>query len=338
MSVEGSAFQMEARTVIVAIGQRYDVSFLEGSSVSLSRNVTIDVDPETGLAADQGIYAGGDVVRGPATIIKGCADGQRAARAICDQLGVPFRRPNVEMPTLSAEEILHVKHVRARRVAQHQSPTLPHAERDGFDLVEQTMLDETAVAEALRCMQCSHLCDKCVEVCPNRANYTYLVSPVETRVPRLACRDGDLEVVGEEAFRVIQTRQILHVADFCNECGNCSTFCVHDDRPFADKPRLFLSEDDFEGEDDNALHIQRGERGWTIRRREGGEDSWLMLEGGDGGMTFENRHLRLRLGPDSDMTSMTLKESFEGECSLKQAAEMVVIFKGVLETLPFLLV
>jgi putative selenate reductase len=337
LPVEGSEFHIEARTVIVAIGQRFDLSFLEGSGVSLSPDQTVDVDPLTGLAADQAIYAGGDVVRGPATIIKACADGQRAAEAICDRLGVSFTRPGAEMPTLSPEEILEVKRIRARRAGQHLSPMLPRAERDGFDLVEQTLPEEKAVAEALRCMQCSHVCDKCVEVCPNRANYTYLISPVETTVATLACEDGELRILREETFTVSQTRQILHVEDFCNECGNCSTFCVHEGRPFADKPRLFLAEDDFEGEEDNAFHIQRGERSWTIRRREGGQESWVTLEGGDGGMTFENQHLRLRVGPDSDMTSMTLKEDFEGQFSLKHVAEMVVILEGVLETLPFLL-
>jgi putative selenate reductase len=336
--VEGSEFQIEARTVIVAIGQSFDVSFLEGSVVSLSDNKTVEVDLETGLADDRGIYAGGDVVRGPATIIKACADGQRAAEAICHRLGVPFRRPSVAMPTLSPEEMLEVKRTRARRVAQNRSPILPRAEREGFDLVEQTLSEEKAVAEARRCMQCSHLCDKCVEVCPNRANYSYLTSPVEISVPRLACRDGGLQVVGNETFQVSQTRQILHVEDFCNECGNCTTFCVHDGRPFADKPRLFLAEDDFEGQEDNAFHIQRDERGWKIRRREGGEESSVILEAGNGGMTFENQYLRLRARPDSEPTSMTLKEIFEGEFSLKHSAEMVVILEGVLRTLPFLLV
>jgi putative selenate reductase len=339
--VAGSEFQIPAKAVIVAIGQRYDVSFLGGSGVSLSPRQTIDVHPETGLAAEPGLYAGGDVVRGPATIIKACADGQRAAEAICHRLGVPFRRPDVEMPTLSAEQMLTVKRLRTRRVPQHASPMLSTAEREGFDLVEQTLPEETALAEALRCLQCSQVCDKCVEVCPNRANYTYLIAPAKTRVPRLACRDGELRVVGEEMFEVTQTRQILHVADFCNECGNCETFCVHNGRPFADKPRLFLSEDDFGREEGNAFHIklcgQSGERGWTIRRREGGEESSLMLEGGDGGMTFESQYLHLRLGPDTAMTSMTLKERFEGEFSLAHAAEMVLILKGVLETLPFLL-
>jgi hypothetical protein len=62
-----------------------------------------------------------------------------------------------------------------------------------------------------------------------------------------------------------------------------------------------------------------------------------MLERDGGGMTFENQHVRLQVGPDSAMASMTLKESFEEELSLKHVAEMVVILQGVVETLPFLL-
>jgi hypothetical protein len=101
---------------------------------------------------------------------------------------------------------------------------------------------------------------------------------------------------------------------------------------------LFLNEGDFEAEQDNAFFIQGDEWGVTIRRRESGEESWLMLQGGDEGMTFENQHLRLRVGPGLDMTSMTLQESFVGEFSVKHVAEMIVILEGVLETLPFLLV
>jgi len=342
--VEGSEFEMRAehdRTlqVIVAIGQRPDISFLDGSDVYVGDRNTILVDPETGRATDEEpIYAGGDAVRGPATIIKGCADGQRAAEAICDRLGIPFRRPNVELPTLSAGEIVNVKRARARRKAQHDSPLLPPEERGGFDLVEQTLSEVEAQAEAERCLQCSHLCDKCVEVCPNRANYTYLMSPVAMTVPTLACEDGELRVVGEEAFRVTQTRQILHVDDFCNDCGNCRTFCVHEGRPFADKPRLFLNEDDFEGEEENAYYIEREEQGWTIRRREGGRESRLTLKEGNGGMAFENSQLSLQVGPGSSAESMRLKESFEGTFSLKHAAEMVVVLEGVLRTLPFVLV
>jgi len=42
--------------------------------------------------------------------------------------------------------------------------------------------------------------------------------------------------------------QILHVDDFCNECDNCQTFCVHHGKPYVDKPRLFLDPELFAAE------------------------------------------------------------------------------------------
>jgi putative selenate reductase len=205
-------------------------------------------------------------------------------------------------------------------------------------LVEQTLPDEDAAAEALRCMQCSQVCDKCVEVCPNRSNVTYLTHPLAIKVPRLTCSDGGVEVVGHDTFAVGQARQILHVTDSCNECGNCDTFCVHQGRPFADKPRLFLNHGDFELADDNAFLVHKDAGGWTIRRREGGVESSVTLGQDGSGMAFENQHVYLRVGPDAEMTSMTLKEPFEGEISLRPAAEMVVILEGVLSAAPFLVV
>lgn len=342
--VEDSRFQMKADGdsslhVIVAIGQRPDIAFLDGSRVHIKGDGTVEADPHTGCAAgDVPIYAGGDAVRGPATIIKACADGQRAAEAICGQLGLPFRRLPVELPMLSTEDILRVKRDRARRQAQHAPPLLPPEAREGFDLVEQTLQESAAQAEGERCMQCSHLCDKCVEVCPNRANYTYLTSPARFRLPRLGCRDGELQVVGQEVVEIAQSRQILHVDDLCNECGNCTTFCVHQGRPFADKPRLFLNRCDFRLEDDNAFYIEKAEDRWVIHRRDGGEESSLTRQSGDRGMTFEDRWLKLTLSPDSDVRSMTLKETFEGVFSLRPVAEMSVILEGVLWTLPFVVV
>ena len=342
--VENSKFQMKAAGdrglhVIVAIGQRPDIAFLDGSHLYIKGDGTLQADPHTGRAAgDLPIYAGGDLVRGPATIIKACADGQRAAEAICEQLGLPFKWLPVELPTLSTDDILRVKRVRARRQVQYSPPLLPPVAREGFDLVEQTLQESAARAEGERCLQCSHLCDKCVEVCPNRANYTYLTSPVRFRLPRLACMHGELQVVGQEVVEIAQSRQILHVDDLCNECGNCTTFCVHQGRPFADKPRLFLNRCDFRLQDDNAFCIEKAEDRWVIRRRDGGEESSLTLQGEDPGMAFEDRWLKLRLSPDSEVRSMTLKESFEGMFSLRSVAEMSVILEGVLRTLPFVVV
>jgi len=332
LRIEGSEFQIEADSVIVAIGQRPDIAFLDGSAVSLRRNGAIAVDPETGLAGTSCVYAGGDAARGPAIIIQACADGRRAAEAICAEFGIEFEQPSGQPAVLSEEEILQVKRVRARKEAQHKPEMLPVTQRSGFDLVEQTLTEEAALAEAARCMQCSTLCDKCVEVCPNRANYTYFVSPVNLTLPRLSCQNGGLAMTGEEVFRIEQTRQIIHLDDFCNECGNCATFCVHDGKPYLEKPRLFLQESDFRLKDDNAFYIE----GSTIRRREGGQESQLSIKNGI--ITFENAQVRISLSPGFAIKEMTLKEAFEGTLSLKGAAEMLLILKGVTTSVPFLMV
>jgi putative selenate reductase len=334
--IEGSEFEIAADSVIVAIGQRPDVSFLDGSAVTLGRGDTIVVDPQTGRAAAARVYAGGDAVRGPAIIVEACADGRRAAGAILEQLGVSADLPTAQLPVLSEEEIVRVKRVRARREAQRRGAMLPAEQRGGFDLVEATLTEEAALEEAARCMQCASFCDKCVEVCPNRANYTFIISPVSVTLPMLACRQGKLAVAGEEVFQVAQARQIIHVDDFCNECGNCATFCVHDGKPYLDKPRLYLNEGDFEQETDNAFYVERCENGWTVRRREGGKTSQLYLDGDTGEMAFENELLRASLYADFQIKAPELKAEFEGSCSLAEAAEMALILKGLITSLPFL--
>ena len=329
--IEGSEFEIAADSVIVAIGQTPDIAFLDGSTVSLQADGTIAVDPDTGAASPSCVYAGGDAARGPATIIQACADGRRAAKAICAKLNIQFEQLAYGPTALSKEEIKRIKWARARKEAKHSPKMLPVAKRSGFNLIEQTLTEEEARGEAARCLQCSTLCDKCVEVCPNRANYTYFVTPVGLTLPQLSFKNGRLAVTGEETFEVEQKRQIIHIDDFCNECGNCATFCVHNGKPYQEKPRLFLKEADFRLEDDNAFYIVED----TIRRREGGRESQLSVKKGI--ITFENAHVRIDLSPGFKIKKMTLKEAFAGVFSLREAAEMALILNGVTTSLPFLL-
>ncbi|MFG0316226.1 MAG: 4Fe-4S dicluster domain-containing protein, partial [Planctomycetota bacterium JB042] len=88
-------------------------------------------------------------------------------------------------------------------------------------------------------------CDKCVPVCPNDANFTFVVPPFEAPVV-LVRRDGDrlaARVAGTLA--VEKKHQIGNFADFCNECGNCDVFCPEDGGPYLVKPRFFGNRDDF---------------------------------------------------------------------------------------------
>ncbi|MFQ6091035.1 MAG: FAD-dependent oxidoreductase, partial [Candidatus Bipolaricaulia bacterium] len=81
--IAGSEFSVEADTVIVAIGQKSDLSFVaEGSPLELAEGGRIKVDPATGETSVPQIFAGGDVVTGPQTVIHAIAAGRRAAWGI----------------------------------------------------------------------------------------------------------------------------------------------------------------------------------------------------------------------------------------------------------------
>jgi putative selenate reductase len=86
-------------------------------------------------------------------------------------------------------------------------------------------------------------CDKCLPVCPNAANFTY-------PTPKVAFDYHDLIVDSEgrirpaeesTRFEIKETTQIANYADFCNECGNCDTFCPEYGGPFIKKPGFYSS-------------------------------------------------------------------------------------------------
>jgi putative selenate reductase len=328
--VAGSEFQIPADSVIVAVGQAAEIAFLDGSRVSVRRDGSIAAEVGTGATVADGVYAGGDAVRGPATIVEACADGRRAAEAICARLGVPFLPPPSSPAALSVADVLEVKRARVRISVRCEPEKLAIDRRQGFDLVERTLSSEEARREAARCLQCSTLCDKCVEVCPNRANVAYAVARVDWRLPVLSVAKGALAVTGEEEFVVRQTRQIVHVDDLCNECGNCATFCVHEGKPYREKPRLFFDPEVFAREEENAFFIEEE----TIRRRERGQEMRLSAE--KGRRVFETPAVRLVLSPAFGVVEATLKRPFVGSLSLREAAEMAVLLEGITSSAPFL--
>ncbi len=89
-------------------------------------------------------------------------------------------------------------------------------------------------------------CDKCVPVCPNDANFIFDLEPA-----RFAYRDYRLTrgvLLPDEVhwFYIEQPHQLANFADFCNECGNCDTFCPEYGGPFIEKPGFFGSRISYE--------------------------------------------------------------------------------------------
>lgn len=157
--VEGSDFVIEADYVIGAIGQTTDTTFLYNDlPVRLNKWGDIDVDGQTMQTSEMKIFAGGDCVTGPATVIQAIAAGRRAAKAIDDFVTRGYVRPahedyscsrgtNEDLPRAEFEGIPHL--VRA------VMPSLPPGDRvDSFVEVELGLTEEQARAEAARCLEC----------------------------------------------------------------------------------------------------------------------------------------------------------------------------------------
>ena len=142
-------------------------------------------------------------------------------------------------------------------------------------------------------------------------------------------------MVGHEVFALAQARQILHVADFCNACGNCATFCVHTGRPYADKPRLFLRRADFEAEADNAFAFD----GVSIWSRQRGQEA--RLTPCSGGIELDLAQARVTMSQGAPggawhVEAVELKRPFEGTLALTQAGPMLVLLKALNGPLAFL--
>ena len=202
VAIPGSEFQMPADAVVIAVGQLPQLGFMGGSRVPLAKNGSISAQSETGFTGLPHVFAGGDVVEGPDSIIAACADGERAAQAICADLGIVYHSPFAISHEVSVEEIEQIKVDRAHKANSAMPTSLAAAARSGFALVEPDLTAEQAMQEAARCLGCDALCDKCVDVCPNRANRAYILQPVELALPRLAVQNGKLVQTGSQPWRV----------------------------------------------------------------------------------------------------------------------------------------
>jgi NADH-quinone oxidoreductase subunit F len=158
MPVEGSDFFVEADTVIAAVGQAPDLSFLPAdSALERTRWETLVVDSNKLATNVEGVFAGGDFVRGPGMVIEAIADGRRAAMAIDKYLKGDTSRVEVydlktsvvaEAPVTDTEETWEAQ----PRLAE---PVLPTQERKrSFAEVELPFSEEVAIQEAKRCLRC----------------------------------------------------------------------------------------------------------------------------------------------------------------------------------------
>ena len=148
--IEGSQFVMSFDTIIAAIGQRPEIP--SRFKLSLGKGNTITVDPDS-LAVDgkEGIFAGGDVVKGPASVIEAIAHGRLAAISIDKYLG---GEGDIDETLAPPEEVMKPLE-ESEEELRVEIPAPPAKERiNNFENVELGLSPKMAIKEAKRCLRC----------------------------------------------------------------------------------------------------------------------------------------------------------------------------------------
>lgn len=158
--IPGSEFAIDADTVIAAIGQNVDA---EGLGVERTRWGSVAVDPLTLETSLPGVFAGGDAVLGPASVVDAVGAGIQAADSIHRYLRSLDMRDGRRTSWPQPEDINVEPYSEVRYARRAQLPELAVAERVGnFLEVEQGLTIEQAIAEAQRCLNCA-ICSECLQ-------------------------------------------------------------------------------------------------------------------------------------------------------------------------------
>ena len=148
--VEGSEFCVDFDMMIVAIGQRPDIP--SGLGIDIDKRDLIQTDPDTLVTTREGVFAGGDAVTGPASVIEAIADGRRAASSIDVYLGGNGMIDEVLCPPEELTTVPELEEGERHRVSM---PCLSSTERlNDFTEIELGFDEGMAVEEAKRCLMC----------------------------------------------------------------------------------------------------------------------------------------------------------------------------------------
>jgi NADPH-dependent glutamate synthase beta subunit-like oxidoreductase/Pyruvate/2-oxoacid:ferredoxin oxidoreductase delta subunit len=171
--IAGSEFTLDVDLVVPAIGQSPDLSFLgQEHRYAITREGTFNVDRVSYMTNRPGVFAAGDAITQPVSVIDAIGSAKQAAAGIdaylrglpAEELVVSAREMPIAQRTLLPEELTSKP--------RHPSPTIPMARRiHSYAEVELGYDAQTAMAEAQRCLQCGPCseCLACEAVCEPRA-------------------------------------------------------------------------------------------------------------------------------------------------------------------------
>jgi len=154
--IEGSNFTIELDTLILAISERPDTSYIAETDGISRDGENIVVDRETRMTTRKGVFAGGDAVTGPWTVVEAMAAGKSAAETIEKYVsGLPVAREHrLTRPSIFVMPVkLSEEEVAKGRRPQMRSLSVSRRAKN-FNEVERGLTEAAAKAEARRCLRC----------------------------------------------------------------------------------------------------------------------------------------------------------------------------------------
>ena len=226
----GETFTLDCSYMISAIGEKADQNVLDA----------------IGVGEEGKVYIIGDTKTGPSTVVRCIASAQSAVDDAIDKVYEDILSQDDDEKECDCEGECTCSSQEEEVIEEDEDIDEIRSEEDDFfasirEKKSSVLLSASKTSkdflktEAKRCLECSYYCNKCTEVCPNRANVM------------LDMRDTGLF---DDPF------QILHLDAYCNECGNCAAFCPHDGGPYLKKFTLFSRPDDFENSTNSGFYSE----------------------------------------------------------------------------------
>jgi NADPH-dependent glutamate synthase beta subunit-like oxidoreductase/NAD-dependent dihydropyrimidine dehydrogenase PreA subunit len=227
--------RLEADSVILAVGQQADLSFLKPADrVQVTPRGTVLIDPKTLATTAPGVFAGGDVAFGPRNLIDAIANGKQAALSIDDYLREKRPGPSVQ---LNVEKIPTRTYRMApdyEKRAREAPPSVSLDRRTGISEVESGYAEAEARSQAERCLYCHIqtiynaetcvLCNRCVDVCPEYCLKLVPVEELDLDADTIARAAGPCAIPeGGAALSAM-----IKDDEKCIRCGLCAMRCPTD--------------------------------------------------------------------------------------------------------------
>ena len=220
--IKGSEYLLSCNHVISAIGQDIDLTGLEDKKekmikLEVTRRGTIAVNSATMETSHPGVFAGGDVVLGPATAVEAIAQGKKAALSIHRHLNqslkpVSFNASEFNSQKDSFGELPEAEFSTFRPKPREAVATLPVRERrDNFQEVERGLQEDQTKAESSRCLECG--CDSIYDCLLRKYAMEYQI----THLPYLGAVNK-YKIDDRHPF-------ILYDPNKCIRCGRCVRTC-----------------------------------------------------------------------------------------------------------------